>query len=781
MPLKVDGKQDVLSFLSKPSSDQSTGTAPKKGSDKELTPEARARSNPFAYVPKMTDKKSMRPASKTPKRVKLLTHGRNAFNKVYQNDDGSKTLVKSLVPTSYKDGSTWKDVDTSLEDNAGHDRLQTKANAWQASFGKKNISQGVGLSVGEQTLSFTPVGGASGKPTVATKDGKQTVTYTDVWPGVDLQYSVNGGMLKENIVIKSAAGVRDSYQFTLNGATATADPNVAGQLDLSGAFKEFVIAAPMVSAKDNTMPVPGKVTQSVDGPTITLDLDQDWANAQPASAFPLVVDPSEVASTIGSDYASYDSHGNSCGPGSCGALTGNDTTSAYGNNYWRSVIRAPYNELFNAKLHQARVELTMYSGGGVTANRYVSGDHAVCLQYNCRDNGITDGVVLAGTTVDMDVTGIYQELLNRGDYGGWLLMSGEEIAGYDSFKGFDASSVQFIFDYDTPPPMTTPGAAAPADGAILTTTQPSLICEDSHDPDGDQTYYLFRISTGANAETGVVADSGWLSNVQWTVPDGILQDGVTYYWHVYTWDGSYAPSTNPNWVRSFKVDLRTGKDPTQAFDSMGALNANLATGNLTTGGSTHSISALGGNVGLTMGYNSPYRSRNGLVGEYWNVPANYSGGAPTTTPNWTRVDQRIDFPWDPGSPAPGIINNDWFYARWTGYFTVPTTGTYYFGGDVDDSMQVYLNGASVFSGGGCYYPTVCYGGAITLIAGQVIPLRVEYEEATSSAYVRFFVKNAAGEQIVPTDWLQTGVRPVGNQQGLTGRYFNDDGSHNFPN
>jgi hypothetical protein len=697
---------------------------------------------------------------------------------VYLNEDGTKTLEKSLVPSSYKDGNTWKDVDVTLEDNAARDRLQTKANGWQASFGKNRIDQGVGLAKDGQTLTFKPVGGSSGKAVVANTRGKQTITYKNVWPGVDLQYSVNGGMLKENIVINSATGVRDSYQFTVAGANVTADPNITGQLNLGGAFGDFIVAAPSVTTKSGSLPDSPRVTQTMSGSVITVDLDQDWAVAQPAEAFPLTIDPSEVEKGISANYASYDNSSHSCGPGVCGNETGNDYDPYSGNSYWRTVFRAPYNELIGTTLLHAQLHMDMYYG--VAAGRYISVDHAVCQAYNCMDNGITDGVALVTDTVDMDVTGIYQELKSRGDYGGWLIVKGEEISGYDSYKGFDPAATTVTFDYDSPTPMTTPGAAAPANGATLTSVQPSLICEAVTDPDsGDPVYYQFRIATGTSGETGVVAISSWQNTVQWTVPDGILQDGVTYYWRAYTWDGiSQTAATAPNWVRSFRVDMRTGKDPTQSFDTMGSLNANLATGNVTTSAGTHSISALGGSMGLNMEYNSPYRSRNGLVGEYWNVATSYSGGAPTATPNWTRVDQRIDFPWGESTPAPGIINHDWFYARWSGYFVTPTTGTYYFGGSADDSLKVTVNGQNVFNGA-CFTGT-CYGTTISLAAGQVVPLSVEYAEATSAAYAKLFVKGAVTEQIVPEAWLQTGVRPVGNQQGLTGRYYYDAGGHTFP-
>ncbi len=130
-----------------------------------------------------------------------------------------------------------------------------------------------------------------------------------------------------------------------------------------------------------------------------------------------------------------------------------------------------------------------------------------------------------------------------------------------------------------------------------------------------------------------MADSGILDAPQWVVPDNVLQDGTTYYWQALVWDG-YATEPKPfvhSPIYSFKVDLRNGKDATQAFDTFGPLSVDFATGNVTTSAGSHGMNALGGSIGLGLDYNSPGRSRPGLVGQYWNDPGaneNLSGHPP---------------------------------------------------------------------------------------------------------------------------------------------------------
>jgi RHS repeat-associated protein len=734
--------------------------------------------NKYAFNP-LKDKTSPQGGTNGRKVVRELSEGRTEYNKVYLNDDGSKTLKETLQRSSYKDNGNWKDIDTSLVDGNDNSHLVTKANSWQAGFSKSGLTDGVTISQGASTLNFKPLAAQQAAPTKTRVDSRDVLTYKNVWAGTDVKYETSSDLLKESIVINSPASVRSGYDFDLSGVSIAPDSEHPGWYKLDGDLSNFRLAPPSVSTKTEGV-VGGEpyVSYKIDGSKLTVSLDPTWVKGLPVSAFPIVIDPS-FQQGMATNYAVYRSDGYSCGLAQgCGHQTGNVV-----NNKWRFIYHVDYSSLSGKVLLNATMSMDMPSDGnpqwGTYDNRYISSNIASCWGYNCKGTAVSDAVGLAGGYIDLDVTHLYQNRMSANDYGAWMIVNGEEINNYYSYKHFGAYQSVVTFTYDTPPPATTPGAAAPADKATVVTTQPSLLCNTVTDADGDAVKYMFIASTNPDGKTGAVVNSGWQNAVQWTVPDGVLQDGTTYYWRVYTWDSVGAtPPTESSWVRSFKVDMRTGKDTTQTFDTMGTTDVNLGSGNLVTSASSHSIKALGGNVGVGLDYNSPQRSRQGLVGEYWNLPGSWSGTPPTTAPIVSRVDNRIDFPWGNSSPAPGVINDDWYYSKWTGYFLVPTTGTYYFGATADDNMKVTVNSQVVFNSGCVTGP--CYGSTISLTAGQVVPILVEHVEYTGNSNAQLFVKGAVTEQIVPADWLQTGVRPVGDQQGLMGRYYPDSGSHTFP-
>jgi RHS repeat-associated protein len=212
------------------------------------------------------------------------------------------------------------------------------------------------------------------------------------------------------------------------------------------------------------------------------------------------------------------------------------------------------------------------------------------------------------------------------------------------------------------------------------------------------------------------------------------------------------------------------------------VSVDLATGNFSTSTKTHSIAALGGTIGLGLNYNSPQRSRPGLVAQFWNDPGQ-TRTIPSTAPMVTRVDPDINFPWGSNSgPYPGLISNDDFVARWSGYFVAPQTGTYQFGTSSDNQSKVYVNGNLVTDGSTCCASNV-YGSNVSLAAGQVVPIVYEYAEWSGAATAVLLVKTTDGSvtpQVIPAGWLQTGVHSVAAGHGLTGRYYTDTGAHTFP-
>jgi RHS repeat-associated protein len=716
--------------------------------------------------------------SRTP--VKALTNEFTPHDKVYLNSDGTKTRTHSLGVSQYKlsDG-TWRDVDSSLQQTSVFPVVwQSKSNSWQATF-RAIGDGGVTLSDGTSTVSFNPRGVSDLiDPAVSGTAPFQTVTYRNVWPGVDLEYQVMSDKLKETIVVNHA-GTQANFAFDVSGTSLVADPEHPGALKITNALGgSFSIPAPTVAtATAGVLGDAHYASQTVQGSVLTIALNQTWLSSQPASAFPIRVDP--TATSYSSSFTNYKSDGYVCG-----STCGNSTGSVNG-PYWRFQFHADYSMFQDPSLGLQQVtfhtEMPDCTGTyGTCSGHWIVLSRGSCIGFNCIDTrtGYTAYQLWSGSSYDIDATGLYQNLIKDGDWNNSQIVNGEE-GNFHTYKLFAYDRTKLTFIYDNKPPVATP--VSPANGAAVVTNQPTLAVNPVTDADGEQVQYSFRISTNPDAETGSVVNSGWQTDPRWTVPDRILRDGTTYYWHAYTWDGyTNVPSLVPAWANSFRVDLRNGKDATQTQDSVGGVSTDFATGNLSTSNATHSSAALGGSLGVGLNYNSPIRSKPGLVGKYWNdtahnqtFPSNYAN------PLITRTDPNINFGWGNNSPGPQI-NSDYFLADYTGYFVAPVTASYQFYVLADDHCRLWVNSTQVINIWGSYCGTQ-YATAVSLTAGQVVPIQYDFGELTGLASTGLLVKiNGADQGFVPTSWLQTGVpQAVSPNSGLIGSYYYDDGSHNI--
>lgn len=437
---------------------------------------------------------------------------------------------------------------------------------------------------------------------------------------------------------------------------------------------------------------------------------------------------------------------------------------------WRSVFRIDFNvlqgkQLLDAYMHLHKSQRSFWTG--TTEGLYTELSHANCWAYGCMDYASPRHSNWFGTDGDINFTALLQNRINANDWGAAFMLNGEERA-YTTYKGWDADNSYFVLSYNSGPGMTTP--VSPADKQVVVTDQPLLQVNAVSDPDGDAPQYYYRIATNPDAETGSVINSGWLpGQTSFTIPEGRLQDGVTYYWHVYTMDGYW--QTNPNWVRSFKYDARLGNDNTSTLDDGGPVDVNLATGNVTTSTGTHTTSALGGSIGLSMTYNSPYRAKSGLWAKYYN---NLS----YTNPVMQRLETGFNFPWGGASPAPGVVSPTNFSARMDGYFVAPKKGKYVFGINADDAFAVYLNNetvAAAASGLGIWGMT-----SRDFEEGQIIPFRLDYAQATGPSYIHMAVRIDGVEQQIQPQWMKTDPRPLQVSNGLNAKYYYDSGNHVFP-
>ena len=743
-----------------------------------------------------------------------LTDERTATSSVRLNKDGTLTRTNYFAPHFYKNNGAWDKIDTTLQedDNAADsgnifgkalgkaeslvgspNSFIEKANDWQARFTPSDFSGGmVRIKEGSTQIGFSPVNANTVTPVITTdSDGQQTVQYNNLWDNVDVHYVVGTDSVKEAIILKNKSAA-SQVQFKIDGANLQKPAKPSTPKDVQPAFNitgalgnQFGISpANLILNKFGLVSGDGSgLTQSYNNGTYTVGVDSSYIQQLPRDAFPAVIDPGVYRSSFGTlasgNYISFKTDGTVCYSNVCGLYAGTLYDSNNNLQDWRGALYAPYDwfrnnsiTLTHANLHLSKNMATNYYTGNTNTHTYGVG-HAYCLNsYNCVDAWYDQQNI--STTGDLNATSIYQNAIASGDFGAWLMI-GDTDSSTSSFKFFnpDYSYVDFTYDDN----LSSPSFAAPANGQIYVDPQASFTLNTETNPNNSTPLnYEMMITDGSNGSGMVISSGSPQPSTLWTVPDGVLQDGSTYYVQALSYDPSTGLSSPWSAPVQFKVDSREGKDKTQTYDTLGPATVDLATGNLSTDISSHTTAALAGDIGLNLSYNSPLKSRPGLVGQYWNVASGYPGNTPTSPPNLTRVDQNINFNWNTGSPD-STITSSWFYTLWSGYFVAPATGTYYFGGINDDALTITVNGTMLYNNGGCYSGP-CYGSTITLTAGQVVPFQATYEQATGPDYVQLYVKGPVAEQIVPQSWFQTGVRPLQQHNGLVGHYYSysDTGS-----
>ncbi len=624
-----------------------------------------------------------------------------------------------------------------------------------------NLKKGIEVEVKDKKFTIKPTNANNSKPELINSN---TIIYKNAWDGVDIEYELIDESVKETIFIKNKKA-KTKFAFKIKDAKLIDHPTDKNKLAIEGINPKEYSFSPLTlflygKGAANNNPISQKRKNN----SIVIEVDKKWFNNQPKDSFPIIIDPTFSKTHSNSQMRSIKSDGYQCDGSVCYLNTG----GLYHNGsqkYWRNFFYFDFSVLSGKKILNSKVDLNLKTGiGGTTSKRWVMlyPTNSVCYgcgEYNRRTS------VKAGTYASFNNTNMMKYLLSKGKKKSWFAMKGEEGQGY-TFKPFHNAKITVT--YDTPTPISKP--LEPRNKQIVTSKQVSLRAREVTDADGGKVRYYFRVATGTNAESGTIINSGWIDSPQWTIPDGILEDGMTYYWHVYTKENK---QTNPNWVSNFKVNLREGQDNTQTYDDLGNITANLATGNATFDVDTHSMNALGGSIGLNLTYNTPNKSKKGLIGEYWNVASNYNfnNGAPNSTPDLIRRDSDLSFQWNSGKPD-NKINKDWFYARHKGYFVAPKDGDYQFGAIIDDKIAIYVDNNKVFEKSCCSIEeTYTNSQSINLKAGQIVPIRIESLEKTGNATLMLFVKGPIPTQLVPEDWLFSEPINESKQYGLRGRYY----------
>ncbi len=359
----------------------------------KLDPLTSARLQQPALLTERTGGSLERPAIKNPKGHRYEDESkRTAFTSTYVNNDGTKTVEYSDKQQNYKEGSTWKKIDNSLNpvlqkapapslwdsmsgtQPKAPEPEQFKGKAGMMGADAKSLSQGITMDIAGRTITMKPVGAKNVKP-VKRDDG--SVIYKDAWPNVDLEYELRGESVKEIIVVKNKSA-QATFNFKIDGGKVINHPTRTGELAVVGMPGEFSFSSLTLDVNGRGVISEQRVSQapSKSGDGITVTMDKDWMKAQSAESFPMRIDP-----TYGRDEVSrwvYKSDGYGCTIANCYANIGGLYDNGWKN--WRSYFQFPFSNLAGTKILNANVHGAFKGGiGGDTGWRYIAMGHANCL------------------------------------------------------------------------------------------------------------------------------------------------------------------------------------------------------------------------------------------------------------------------------------------------------------------------------------------------------------------------------------------------------------------
>lgn len=158
----------------------------------------------------------------------------------------------------------------------------------------------------------------------------------------------------------------------------------------------------------------------------------------------------------------------------------------------------------------------------------------------------------------------------------------------------------------------------------------------------------------------------------------------------------------------------------------------------------------------------PTQDNQGLTGKYYK-DSNQNRVFDDGDPFLVQRHSYVSLNWGANSPAaydPDGYFKDDFLVRFSGYLTVPVTGTYTFGSGADDGQRLWLKGNKVLEMWSDHGHTDVWSGPITLKAGEVVPIVLEYFEHGGGASVNLQWNGPGGAGLIPAQFLSTSYRSL---------------------
>jgi hypothetical protein len=472
-----------------------------------------------------------------------MVSGRTATVTLFKNPDGSLTQQVAPYPVHYQDASgAWQNIVTTLQaDPSVPGGLMSGANSWSAHFAPLSATTGVTIDNGSPLI-FVPVGAAAVSPTINPSNPSQAI-YANAWPGVDLEYTVTTWEVKEDLIVHAGA-TQSTFLFLSPGTSFSADPADAGGLLPSGLVGSRVSLLPPLVKDSSGEPQldAGSALSPVSaalGGGLSVSLSPGWLASQPASAFPLDVDPDV---SMGANTDCYRSDGVTQSP--CELQMGNSRVNN-GVTVWRTAAFFQYSSIYGAHVMDAGVDLWNGTGAAGTFGDAVW--HLNSFQFG----GISGSPLATFSTPDNangayyddeggGLTQAYDSWVYNSVPGAWLMFSGNETGSRYTYQEFQSFELYLTYDY----PPTTPVLSSPSNGATFHT--PPTLTASSSTADNHPWSYSFYVYSQPN-DTGLVWDFQETSSHSQTIPAGYLQFNTPYYWEVQAQDEYYSSAMSPTW------------------------------------------------------------------------------------------------------------------------------------------------------------------------------------------------------------------------------------------
>ena len=207
------------------------------------------------------------------------------YSGLYKDEDGvvrqtSNTLVESAAPARARSAVS----SVEYENEAGSSRVVIPE--------KLSAYKGIHIEKGDYQVDLTPDGGNFKKSVVA----GNAIRYSDVYPGIDYQYTLAGNTLKEDIILLEKTSRNEfSFRIKTNGLKAAQSGNTIILYHTDKKKPEFVLEAPLMI--DDAGETSEKLKLTLNGEEgaykATVTADKKWLEEEDRS-YPVRIDPSTV-------------------------------------------------------------------------------------------------------------------------------------------------------------------------------------------------------------------------------------------------------------------------------------------------------------------------------------------------------------------------------------------------------------------------------------------------------------------------------------------------------